>query len=193
MKYLFSFFIACSFLAGCSSSISDTGSEQAEIRPVDSLELYISRKSLTKTEFEQFKFADGQIYGECGTIVGGRYYPTLQDIRPSSSDSARAIASASDSVLDMAAAEDFHLDSPGKNTSLFDPGQFLLSLQEMGKQSALKLLSTAFLNQPLPFKGDLWCLLRSFDRRPGMRFMRPRCAEILISMGSRGSFKGVGP
>ncbi|MCB0353280.1 MAG: hypothetical protein KDD64_07145 [Bdellovibrionales bacterium] len=133
MKYLFSFFIACSFLAGCSSSISDTGSEQAEIRPVDSLELYISRKSLTKTEFEQFKFADGQIYGECGTIVGGRYYPTLQDIRPSSSDSARAIASASDSVLDMAAAEDFHLDSPGKNTSLFDPGQFLLSLQRDGE------------------------------------------------------------
>ncbi len=96
------------------------------------IELFLSRSSMTMTEFEQYKLSSGHLYMECGEVRRGRFIAREQELTPVTND---ALAPLHERIADLfasASRTDSTMETPGTNRSLLDPGIFLLSIELEG-------------------------------------------------------------
>ncbi|MCB0320228.1 MAG: hypothetical protein KDD60_04825 [Bdellovibrionales bacterium] len=88
------------------------------------------RSSLNGTDFEHFKLlGPDSLYVECGKIKGGRYFVAYTQALPISTDALRAISQPVQLLLENGGLSSDHFEEPGKKFSLFDPGEFALTLK----------------------------------------------------------------
>lgn len=124
--------IVCSgalFFSACATQTPPaTESESFEF-----LELYLSRGSLSTTEFEQYKISPGGIFIECGELKGGRAIPTSQEFKRYEEGTFSEIRKRAHEALTYLNTHTNSFEPPGKTSSLFDPGQFLLTIS-FGKE-----------------------------------------------------------
>ncbi len=123
--------IACAFtfaLLGCSTSEVAPNSEIAAAKPPQSFEIYFSRANLLgPTEFEHYKIFNGKLFSECGKILRERNVTESQQLITLESESWNELLQSAAKVLDSDAAQRRSLESPGKNSNLFDPGKALFT------------------------------------------------------------------
>lgn len=123
---LLGFFIPALFIPLTSCSLS-TPKAEGNVQ-VQELSLFMSRKSLSGTEFEQYKLgAGGDLFVECGKILGGRYIPTFQKMSALSPESQKQVNQALSIAVSTEKYKKGAFDKPGANSSFFDPGKFELS------------------------------------------------------------------
>jgi len=99
-----------------------------------SYQLFLSRTSLEGTDFEQYKLLPMGLFMECGTIRRGRSHSSEHDIvrlQPDALQSTQVVAA--EIFQHMTGGDPPSADSPGNNSSLIDPGKFLLSVTMNGK------------------------------------------------------------
>ena len=118
---------SCSYLFGTESGANPDGTPLTAPAP-KSIELFLSRTSMTSTDFEQYKLSYNSVYFECGEIRRGRYLPRHQEFIDVASDLQQEIFSAANTTLDDRARNELALDPPGKNKNLADPGVFTLTI-----------------------------------------------------------------
>jgi len=101
--------------------------------------LYVSRASLATTEFEQYKLLPSGLYAECGTIHRGRPETKEQVIEKVADDSLQASREMAYEVYEkLRSSDSLHVDQPGTNASLVDPGKYILSIQVDSSSAELK-------------------------------------------------------
>ena len=93
---------------------------------IDNLELFLSRSSMTKVEFETYKLENDSLYVECGPIVGGRFKATEQNLILVDSSAVEQVFSSAEQAIALYSSRDWNLDEAGKSNTFFDPGQFYL-------------------------------------------------------------------
>jgi hypothetical protein len=150
---LFRIVRACSLMAaltavtGCSYvswiwSSDETGRqggpEIISIGKPDSIEVFLSRTSLQTTEFEQYKFAGGKLFFECGEIRRGRFAPEDQEFIEVEPDIREALDASGGDLAQYLAGRKYSLDKPGKNSSLLDPGQLYLTMRFGGQTTEIR-------------------------------------------------------
>ena len=100
------------------------------ITPVEftELSLFLSRKSLSKTEFEQFTLNNKkELFVECGRIKGGRHLPIIQELGVISQNKYSEIQKSLTMAIQDKPLHSTTFESPGDNDSLFDPGKFIFN------------------------------------------------------------------
>lgn len=101
--------------------------------------LYVSRASLTNTEFEQYKLLPAGLFSECGTIHRGRSETRQQTIEKV--DSEKLVKSrelALELFETLSSGDHAPVDAPGANSGLADPGKYTLTVQVGEKRVDLK-------------------------------------------------------
>jgi hypothetical protein len=94
------------------------------------IEAHLSRTSLTETEYEQFKYFDGQLYKECGQSKRGRAVMKEQDLVALDNSLQQNLERvAHDFVNVLRTYPNSELDAPGKNADLFDPGRAIFTVR----------------------------------------------------------------
>ncbi len=125
-------------LFGCSSATIDGVPEHISPTEVRSVELFLSRSSMNKTEFEQLKLTAGNLFAECGQIRAGRFYSESQGLEPLEVSDEQTIKVKATELLALIRENDPQLDGPGNNDSFFDPGQFYLTINGDKSQTSIK-------------------------------------------------------
>jgi len=118
-------------LSGCSyisEIVSDTESTTDSLPAPRTIELFLSRASLTSTDFEQYKLSNSSVYFECGEIRRGRFLPRQQEFIEVAPELQNEIFAAANTTLDHRTKNKYELDPPGKNKNLADPGIFTLTI-----------------------------------------------------------------
>jgi hypothetical protein len=113
-------------LVGGASPATDTG---REFPAPQSIELYLSRANLTETDFEQYRISSGKIFRECGQIRRGRFSPQDQNLENIDSETLARLNEEGSALMGYLSESEPKFDQPGKNASLFDPGQLYLTLR----------------------------------------------------------------
>lgn len=125
-------------LTSCSSS-APAGKAPGAAAPLpESLELYMSRATLSGTKFEHFKLLGQKLFVECGDIQGGRQSTGSQEVLKLDPAVSQQIGLSASSVFEVIDKHPFKFETPGSNKNLFDPGQFTLSLETKDKQHKLE-------------------------------------------------------
>jgi len=122
------------FGAGCSTT---PAAAPAEV-PLETIELFMSRSTLTETEFEQYKLSGSRLYHECGEIRRGRFVAEEQEVTSVEAAALGHVKRASAELRQMMAAKQWLLDEPGRSTDLIDPGQLYLTLTFTGEPIKVK-------------------------------------------------------
>lgn len=117
------------FFAGCGISFNSHSGNQNAGDKLKSIDLYLSRASLTRTEFEQFKVSNNRLFIECGKVNGGKQAAEYQKFIDLDSSDLEEIKALSDTVVEFSRTHELMLDKPGSGSSMFDAGQFLLKIQ----------------------------------------------------------------
>lgn len=121
--------------AGCSAQNRvDTPSAA----PVEYVDLFMRRASASESEFEQYKISPGGVFLECGEFIRGRPEPQNQRFIPSDKIDLTEVREKAATVSRVVGGNNSGLPSPGKGDSMFDPGQFVLSIGEGGVTLDLK-------------------------------------------------------
>jgi len=106
-------------------------SPRAEIQPLPAqiadIELFMSRGSLSKMEFETYKLQGDSLFVECGPVVGGRFQANQQEFIALGQEGSDALFESARSAIELYNSRDWLLDEPGRSNSFFDPGQFYLT------------------------------------------------------------------
>jgi len=95
---------------------------------IDSMEAYLSRASLERTNFEQFKVIDQDLVRECGEIRRGRHVTGEQDILTISEEDLNVLRQKVWALTTLPDLTNHNWAQSGRNRNLFDPGQLRLSL-----------------------------------------------------------------
>jgi len=116
-------------LSGCATShktFSGTPGENSAV----SYTLYVSRSSLTTTEFEQYKLLPSGLYSECGTIHRGRPETRQQTIEKIDADKVVKSGELARELFGVLSSLDHSsVDAPGTSSGLADPGKYTLTVQ----------------------------------------------------------------
>lgn len=128
------FILANGLLLGCSTT--DLTPKTPRTSPLRSVELYLSRAALGKTEFEQYKLIGKTIYSECGEIRRGRHVAKEQKITSLSTPEFEGLATTAWAIESTPRVE-LDLVEPGDNDSLFDPGRYEMVIKSEN-QSEIK-------------------------------------------------------
>lgn len=146
-----SFFAAAMlFAAGCAASV-----DRQPLPVTDYMEFFMRRASSSESEFEQYKISPGGVFIECGEFVRGRPEPTTQKFIPSDSLELAAVREKAAVVQRLISAENSPLPPEGKGDSMFDPGQFSLSLGEGENLVELKTTVNAVSDADTPITRSL--------------------------------------
>lgn len=123
---------------GCSSATIEGVPNEITPSEVQSVELFLSRSAMNKTEFEQLKLTSGNLFAECGLIRAGRFYAQSQGLEPLESNDENLIKEKATHLLSLLRENKPQLDGPGNNDSMFDPGQFFLTIEGKNSQTSIK-------------------------------------------------------
>ncbi len=104
---------------------------------LNSIEIFLSRSELRKTDFEHFKIEGSSLFIECGEIHRGRNSPREQSLTHIETASAEAIAHSTWELASEISKQHPQFDEPGKNSDLADPGQLFVNIDFEG--TALKV------------------------------------------------------
>lgn len=159
---------------GCSSS-SITPSQELE---VSELTLFLTRRSLSGTDFEQYKLgAEGNLFVECGKISGGRFTPTFQKMDKLHSENRENLNNAISRMVNATNYKKKSFDNPGKNSSLFDPGKYKITFSATGTSSPVSgdvFTSLDSITEPTsPAEKELFNIATAI--RTGVSFYDPIC------------------
>lgn len=121
--------------AGCAEHALKPSAPQA---PVEYIDLFMRRASASEVEFEQYKISPGGIFLECGEFVRGRPAPEDQKFIPSDSVDLSEVREKAATVKRLIDESPGGLPTPGKGDSMFDPGQFLVSIGQGSSNIDLK-------------------------------------------------------
>lgn len=135
---LFSQLFSLALLIGCSSTDPHPTITTLEANSSRSIELYLSRASVSKSEFEQFKVTNEHIYVECGKIAGGRQSAQYQELSPLSQVDQNEIHDLTSTIVDFSNSHTLHLDQAGNSDIFYDPGQFILKLEGPSNKILIK-------------------------------------------------------
>lgn len=126
------------FLSACSSLWSSSPQQTISPEKISGLEVFMSRSSLQKVEFEHFKISKDSMFIECGTIGQGRWYPRMQEVVRLDNDTQQNLSSLLGTVVGKLDSEDLSLEDPGDNKGFFDPGIYELQLKNREKPIHLR-------------------------------------------------------
>jgi hypothetical protein len=87
-----------------------------------SIEVLLSRASLTDVDFEHFSVAQGHLFKECGKIKRSVFYPLAQQLQVLPPQYRKSITERSERLLESLATASPSWQPAGKNRSLTDPG-----------------------------------------------------------------------
>jgi len=135
---VFSFCILALSCCGISFSFLNDKSENPADSRIKSVDLYISRATHSRTEFEQYKVSNQRIFNECGKVFGGRQQSELQNLSQLDEVNSKEINSMAAEIIAFNTEHELNLDEPGTSTSMFDPGQFILKIQRTSETTVLK-------------------------------------------------------
>jgi len=136
----------CLILNACSSTTTTPPPTEPSIS-IDSIELYVSRRSFSSTDFEQFKLFGDKLFVECGSVVRGHQKPAFQKLYNLDKDQNSSIHEFSSDALGTYALNKPLLDQPGDNSGMADPGQFYLTIVNGSQKTELKT-SVDFVSTP---------------------------------------------
>ena len=123
-------------LFGACSSTIDLTPLAAELVDV---ELFMSRGSLTRSDFETYKLQDDSLFVEYGPIVGGRFKPSSQDFITLTEELQAQLAASARESIELHTSREWMLDEPGRANSFADPGQYFLTVTlEDGSKHTLR-------------------------------------------------------
>lgn len=91
------------------------------------LKVYLSRGSLTNTDFEQYAVTNATLYAECGTVIRGRFKPTDTAIGKLAEEQLLALGSLAVSLSPLFDPAGGALPPPGESVGVFDPGMVELT------------------------------------------------------------------
>ncbi|MCI5065187.1 hypothetical protein MRY87_05650 [bacterium] len=174
-------FVFC--IVGCSSQAVDPGSSLPSSIEVTSLSLQMSRKSLSKTEFEQFRLMNtqGDLFLECGTISGGRFTPAFQKLDRLTTGGMEAVENTVETLLRSANFRNESFDDPGDNSSLFDPGRYILTFHYRNREDGTEEevhIETSMRAISAPSNGGERALHEMAEGiRSGVSFFEPICGN----------------
>ena len=138
MKSLLFSLSLVTLLVGCVALEETPPSSPEELSSV-SYNLYVSRSSLTNTEFEQYKLLPAGLFSECGTIHRGRPETRQQTIEKIDSDKlAKSRELALELFKTVSSPEHAPADAPGANSGMADPGKYTLTVQVGDNKVELK-------------------------------------------------------
>lgn len=98
---------------------------------IDSAEIFFSRSSLTKTEFEHYRLGKSDLFYECGEIHRGSFLEDEQELAPIDEERLRKISEGFGDIADYL-AQNYPtqiLIREGNDSGFADPGRFEISLQ----------------------------------------------------------------
>ena len=105
---------------------------------INTLELYLSRASLSGADFEQYKIIDDDLFFECGVVKRGRHQAKDESFTKLS---AASMADFPALVWKLAQADEeleHPFEEPGQSRDMFDPGQVLLSAELPNRKLTIK-------------------------------------------------------
>lgn len=123
------------------SACSSTSSTVDTTDPLLSFELYYSRASINGAEFEQFKLSDNSLFFECGTIRGGRYFASEQELTSVSPELLSNLNGKANAIVKLLSMSKTELPASGSSKHLADPGEFKLLLNHKTSEHSI---TTAF-------------------------------------------------
>jgi hypothetical protein len=133
------------FISGCGISVSHKLASDTNVKAADpndqsikSIELYISRASLSRAEFEQYKISRNRIFNECGKVYGGRQTSEQQNLVKLDDKDLSEINELAGNILAFNKKHELNLDKPGTSTSMYDAGQFNLKIQQDSGTTEIK-------------------------------------------------------
>ena len=128
-------------LSSCSTlGMSRQGSNFEALSSLEhvTLDFYVSRATLTRTEFEQFKLNGEMLFSECGLVLGGRQSPQQNKLKRLSDEESASLLENINKVLEFSAKHNLNLDPPASSTSMFDAGQFILKISRDSGSEEIK-------------------------------------------------------
>ena len=149
---------------------------------LSSIDLYVSRASFQNASFEQFKVANDRLFAECGRIAGGRQFAQYQGIAKLSEDDVNVLRSAAFQLAQFEKQHTLNLDQPGQSDSMFDPGQYILTLESKDGKSQIK---TTLDSVTVPNKSSTKLLYELADR---IRLVAMERAPSATLCGNRSFF-----
>lgn len=119
-RTLASTFALVVLLPGCSLLFEEDIEDP--VRPVDAVEITLSRASLVDAEFEHYKVTRGQFFRECGKNRRGSFIPTSTVIEPLGVAYRNPLLDRVSRLLDFIDTHNPHWKEAGNGLSLADPG-----------------------------------------------------------------------
>lgn len=136
---------------------------------VTEVELYLSRTTMTGTAYERYSVSGDEFFIECGEIRSEKLLPVVQEFEILSQPlRARAIERTRESVRILRHSPRT-FSPPGKNSSLFDPGKLMLSLETPTETSRIET-SLDFIALPKNFSQETLRSLTVYFREIGTRY-----------------------
>ena len=130
---------------------------------MESLDLFMSRSSLTETEFEQYSISGDSLFSECGLVERGRFVAKVQNVTTIAPDTASELVAATFAVHQLVKEKRPSFDPPGTKASPFDPGTYALKSSCGGEPLDIKTSFDAVVNgetKPTAALGKLTKTLR---------------------------------
>ena len=127
-------FFATLFLFACSINTNIYNSENlpqiSDNYKIKSLNLYINRSSLNSTDFEQYTIDENVFIGECGNIKRNQHRANQQNIITLSENELKKLTTQILKIKNYSNITISLLPKQGNNSSLFDPGKFILKVDD---------------------------------------------------------------
>lgn len=133
---------AALIMSACSNATPPAPSTAVETK-VDTLEMYLSKRTVKDTEFEQYTLDSGKLFRECGKIRRGRFVQEHQDLIDLSPEQAEEINLQAAALLGALKTSKSTFESPGTNATLWDPGQLTLNVHFSQPQNADQTIKTS--------------------------------------------------
>ena len=123
-------------VAGCSASVEAPPNEP----PVafERVEVFLARAALGATYFEQYQLLPDRLFHECGRIQNGRFVADTQGVTSLTEETRADLSPTLAKAIIALKGTPPRLEEPGDNDSLFDSGQFTLTVQLPGEEQSLK-------------------------------------------------------
>lgn len=102
------------------------------------IELFLAKKSLHVTEFEQFKVSGKRLFAECGKLRSGRNVVEARRLKELSAPELEGLRNDSWALIQGYNPAEAHLDPPGTNGGLFDPGQLFLTIRSSAGETSIR-------------------------------------------------------
>ena len=166
-------------LPGC-STVQEAPLQPGQISSIRELTLFMSRTSLSSTDFEQYKLLnDETLFVECGEKKGGRFFPTIQKLYAVNKAATNDVKDALAYLVSSKTYQQNRFESPEESDSIFSPGSFSLRFSTESAQGAFTGNLTTTLDSLLDAKSAgekaLFRLAKSI--RTSYSSSEPHCGE----------------